>query len=124
MQTDKIRAQPFSLQRVFNGIACEARQKAQRHIFYAQVRQHRGDVDPLAAAIDRLIAGPVHSSFRQVLQLHHIVDGRIECNCIDHMFASLIVDAIITLHAFNFKYFPPRTKPEFSGGKRAGNVFC
>ena len=62
-----------------------ARHKAQCHAPAAQLCQHAGHVDALAAQHAVLTGCAVHLAyFQRCFQAHHIIDGRIECNCVDH----------------------------------------
>ena len=63
--------------------------KAQRRIPAAQLGQHTGHVDALAAQHAVLAFGAVHlAHFQRRVQPHDVVDGRVECHGIDHSAAS------------------------------------
>ena len=59
--------------------------KAQGDAFAAQLGQHTGYVDALAAQHAVLAFGAVHLAyFQRCIQTHHIVNGRVECYGINH----------------------------------------
>ena len=63
--------------------------KAQRRVPAAQLGQHTGYVDALAAQHAVLAFGAVHlAHFQRRVQPHDVVDGRVECHGIDHSAAS------------------------------------
>ena len=63
--------------------------KAQRRVPAAQLGQHTGHVDALAAQHAVLAFGAVHlAHFQRRVQPHDVVDGRVECHGIDHSVAS------------------------------------
>ena len=63
--------------------------KAQRRVPAAQLGQHTGHVDALAAQPAVLAFGAVHlAHFQRCVQPHDVVDGRVECHGIDHSAAS------------------------------------
>ena len=59
--------------------------KAQSRVPAAQLGQHTGHVDALAAQHAVLAFGAVHLAyFQRCIQTHHIVNGRVECYGINH----------------------------------------
>ena len=65
--------------------------KAQGDAFAAQLGQHTGYVDALAAQHAVFAAGTVYlAHFQRGVQPHHIINGRVECYRVDHSSVSFI----------------------------------
>ena len=83
-QADKIGVHPPAGQPRLHGLAGETGHKAQGYAFEAQLAQHTGDVDPLAAQLDVLALGAVHAARLKGGQAHHIVQRGVEGHGVDH----------------------------------------
>ena len=84
-QMHKVGFQSLRRQTALQPCAGLAGHKAQCHALAAQLRQHAGHVDALAAQHTVLAFGAVHfAHLQRCVQTHNIVDGRIKSNSINH----------------------------------------
>ena len=84
-QMHKVGLEPLCCQTALQPCAGLTGHKAQRHALAAQLRQHAGRVDALAAQHAVLTLGAVHfAHLQRCVQTHNIVDGRVKGNGIDH----------------------------------------
>lgn len=81
---DKFRPHAPPGQLTFQLAAGEPGHKPQRRGLHAQLVQHTGDVDPLAARLNLRLPGAVSPAHRQLLHPHHVIQGRVEGNRIHH----------------------------------------
>ena len=88
-QMHKVGLEPLCSQTTLQPCAGLTGHKAQRHALAAQLRQHAGHVDALAAQHAILALGAVHCAHLQrCVQTHNVVDGRVKSNGVDHASAS------------------------------------
>ena len=88
-QMHKVGLEPLCRQTALQPCAGLPGHKAQCHALAAQLRQHAGHVDALAAQHAILALGAVHCAHLQrCVQTHNVVDGRVKGNGVNHASAS------------------------------------
>ena len=88
-QMHKIGFQSLRRQTALQPCAGLAGHKAQCHALAAQLRQHAGHVDALAAQHTVLAFGAVHfAHLQRCVQTHNVIDGRVKGNGVNHTSAS------------------------------------
>ena len=88
-QMHKVGFQPLCSQTAFQPCAGLTGHKAQCHALAAQLRQHAGHVDALAAQHAVLAFGAVHCAHLQrCVQTHNVINSRVKGNGVDHTSAS------------------------------------
>ena len=83
-QADKLRPHAPPGQAVFQLTAGEPGHKPQRRGLHAQLVQHTGNIDSLAARLNLCLPGAVGPAHRQLFHPHHVIQGRVEGNRIHH----------------------------------------
>ena len=90
-QMDEIGPEPLRGQTTLQPGTGLTGHKAQSHALTAQLPEHAGNIDALAAQHAVLPGGAVHlADFQSLVQADDVVDGRIERNGIDHDSVSFI----------------------------------
>ena len=116
-QRDKVCAASIAFQHLLHLLPGKACLKAQRFAFLSQIGENNRDIIAFSSRINMFLCGSVHTSGNQVSSLHHIIQRRVKCYCIDHFLTSIIFFSFFSSLSFTFVVISHASEkfPNFTG---------